>query len=113
MKWWTRMKGAEKYLIGPDADEAVQWSRARQCTACIHLRVYEEDDLPWALKLFGVKPYTAFCGEESKPTDKTCGCGVLAQAEPDVPTPLMVKGRPMVPAFKTTKAKETCWNWTE
>lgn len=112
MKWWTAIKGFAANEFASDAPVIEAWARAEVCAECPSLRVYSENDVykelpPGASMLWHAPPRSGWCGEPAEDTGETCGCLVLAET-PDTTTPITVRGVPMEPAGKTTKAAFTC-----
>lgn len=110
-KWWVTLQAAGPYILGRNASEKERWRRAAICAACDNLVTYEEELEILPAGLFTLPPHTGFCGQERTPRPELdqCGCGVLAESP--VPTGLTVKGRPVMPAMKTTKMASKCPRW--
>lgn len=99
-RWWTALKGAIRYLTGPEASDELSSIRAEKCCQC---------DARVRYHLIG-KGYYWTCGDafvenmEGPVAERSCGCLVLAEE----PCPLSVNGVQIVPAGKTTKERERC-----
>lgn len=113
MKWWNLIRGYAWNELGPNVEVLTAWARAEVCSECPALKVFSEDEVydelpPGSKLLWKAPPHSGWCGTPGNPEGWPDVCGCLTLAETTDPTPITVKGKPMEPAGKATKAGFAC-----